>query len=227
MEIDTSGAGAPQAVDQGSIGRSYDRVAATYATSFVAELRGKPMDRALLGVVADDVRARRLGPIADLGAGPGQVGAFLAGRGADVVAIDLSPVMASIALGEHGLPAASGTLTALPFASGSLGGAVAFYCLIHLDDPGLALAAAELARVLAPGAPLLAAFQIGPAGEPAQHVDCWRGHDVDLDFRRLDPAAVAMALEAGGLTVEATLERAPYPEETDRRGYLLARNVRG
>lgn len=210
-----------------SIGRSYDRVAATYAAGFVGELAGKPLDRALLGVLADDVRARGGGPVADLGAGPGQVGAFVAGRGADVVAVDLSPAMAAIALGEHGLPAAAGSLTALPLATGSLGGAVAFYCLIHLDDTGLAQAAAELARVLAPGAPLLVAFQVGEPGEPVNHVDCWRGHDVDLDFRRLDPAAVAAALATGGLTVEATVERAPYPEETDRRAYLLARNVRG
>lgn len=217
------------AFDPGNIGRSYDRVAGRYATDFVGELAGKPLDRALLGVVADDVRGRRgrERPVADLGAGPGHVGAFLAGRGVDVVALDLAPAMAAIALGEHGLPSAVGSLAALPFGSGSLGGAVAFYCLIHLDDDGLARTAAELARVLAGGAPLLVAFQVGDEGEPPRHVDTWRGHDVDLDFRRLDPGAVAAVLEAGGLTVEAKLERAPYPEESDRRGYLLARNVRG
>ncbi|HEY8547292.1 MAG TPA: class I SAM-dependent methyltransferase [Acidimicrobiales bacterium] len=213
--------------DRVRIARSYDEVAAVYAGAFVGELAAKPLDRALLGVLADDVRARRAGPIADLGAGPGHVGAFLANRGAEVVAVDLAPAMASIALVEHGLPAAAGSLTALPLASGSLGGAVAFYCLIHLDDDDLAGAAAELARVLRPGAPLLAAFQVGPPGESPRHVEEWRGHDVDLVFRRLDPATLAAVLEGAGLAVEATLVRAPYPEETDQRGYVLARNVRG
>jgi hypothetical protein len=34
---------------------SYDRVAEAYATKFFAELRGKPLDRALLGCFAEQV----------------------------------------------------------------------------------------------------------------------------------------------------------------------------
>lgn len=205
-----------------SIGRSYDRVAATYAAGFVGELAGKPLDRALLAAFAEEVD----GPVADLGAGPGHVGAHLTGLGLDVVAVDLSPAMSGIARRDQGVPAVVGSLTELPLAGGSLAGAVAFYCLIHLDDEGLDRVAAEVARALAPGAPLLVAFQVGEPGEPAHHVGQWRGHDVDFDFRRLDPAAVAARLDRAGLAVESTTVRAPYAEESDRRAYLLARKVR-
>ncbi|GAA2709400.1 hypothetical protein ACFY2R_01710 [Micromonospora olivasterospora] len=45
-----------------------------------------------------------------------------------------------------------------------------------------------------------------------------------VDFRFFDADTVAKALTEAGFTVEATLERAPYPQEAEtRRGYLLAR----
>lgn len=203
---------------------SYDRVAERYAEMFVGELAGKPLDRALLAVVAEDVAGRagetpRL--IADLGAGPGQIGAFLAGLGVDVTALDLSPAMAALAHDRMELPAVAGTLTALPYGPGSLGGAVAFYCLIHLDDHALETAARELARVIVAGGPLLVAFH---TGREVRHLDTWHGEDVDLDFRFLEAGPLGDCLERAGFVVELTAERRPYPDESDtRRTYLLAR----
>ena len=154
--------------DPATVRHSYDRVAGRYADEFVDELEHKPLDRALLSVVADDVARRGTGPIGDLGAGPGHVGSFLAGLGAAVVAVDLSPAMAAIAHDRLGLAAAAGSLTALPLRPGSLGGAVAFYCLIHLDEQGLEAAAGELARAIADGGPLLVAFH---TGREVRHLD--------------------------------------------------------
>ena len=121
-----------------------------YADAFAGELAYKPLDRALLSLVADDVRAAGRGPLGDLGAGPGHVAAALAPSGTPVVAVDLSPAMAAIARTRFALPAACGSLTALPLATGALGGAVALYCLIHLDDDGILAAAGEIARPTAP-----------------------------------------------------------------------------
>lgn len=208
-------------LDPSSIRRSYDRVASRYAAEFVDELGYKPLDRALLTVLAADVRGAGHGPIADLGGGPGHVASFLAGLGADVLALDLAPNMAAIAHHRLGLNALAASLAALPLGPATLGGATAFYCLIHLDDDGLDAAARELARVVAPGGPVLAAFH---TGEEVRHLDEWWGREVDLDFRFLEAHQVTDRLDHAGFTTEAVLVRASYPEETDtRRTYVFAR----
>ncbi|HLM62757.1 MAG TPA: class I SAM-dependent methyltransferase [Acidimicrobiales bacterium] len=196
-------------------------MAARYAEELIDELDHKPLDRALLSVIAEDARSRGLGPIGDLGAGPGHVAAFLAGLGATVVTLDLSPAMAAIARHRLGLAAVAGSLTSLPFGRDALGGAVAFYCLIHLDEDGLDAAAHELARVVGAGGPLLVAFHVG---EEVRHLDEWWDEEVDVDFRFLEAAPVADRLERAGFAVEAVLERASYPEEVEtRRSYILGR----
>lgn len=70
---------------------SYDRVAADYTAHIADELAGKPLDRALLLAFAEQVRP--LGPVADLGCGPGHVAAFLAEAGVAVEGIDYSSGM--------------------------------------------------------------------------------------------------------------------------------------
>ncbi|MGH9214216.1 MAG: class I SAM-dependent methyltransferase [Acidimicrobiales bacterium] len=208
-------------LDPDAIRRSYDRVAARYAEEFVDELDHKPLDRALLAVVADDVRSGGRGPIADLGGGPGHAAAFLTALGADVAVADLSPAMATIAHHRLGLAAVAGSLSALPLRTGCLGAAVALYCLIHLDDDGLEAAVHDLARVVREGGPLLVAFH---RGDETRHLDEWWGEEVDVDFRFLDSAPVSERLEQVGFTVEAVLERRSYPQEIDtRRAYILAR----
>lgn len=210
-------------LDPRNVRRSYDRVAQRYADDFVNELGHKPLDRALLSVLADDVRHQGRGPVGDLGAGPGHVASFLAGLGADVTALDLSPAMAAIAHDRLELAAVAGSLTSLPFRPGALGGAVAFYCLIHLDDARLEISARELGRVIAGGGPLLVAFH---TGREVRHFDTWWDEDVDLDFRFLEAPPVAACLERAGFTIEAVLERAAYPGEVDtRRTYILARRA--
>jgi SAM-dependent methyltransferase len=210
-------------LDPGNVRRSYDTVASRYAEELLGELSYKPLDRALLSVVAEDVAGRCAGPIGDLGAGPGHVASYLSGLGAASVALDLSPAMAAIAHDRLGVVAVAGSLTALPLCRGALGGAVAFYCLIHLDDLGLAAAATELARVVAPGGPLLVAFH---SGEEVRHLDDWWDHPVDLDFRFLTAARVVPLLEGAGFTIEATLTRSHYePEHPTTRTYLLARRA--
>jgi SAM-dependent methyltransferase len=199
---------------------SYDRVAEAYADRFLDELEGKPIDRALLGLVAEDVARSGGGIVADLGAGPGQIGAYVRERGAKVVSLDLSPAMAMIAHRRLDLPSTVGSLTALPVATGSLAGATAFYTLIHLVDADVARAAAEIARVLRPGGVVLVAVHLG---DEIRHLDEWFDAPVDVDFRFFTTAQLVDQLTAAGLAVEAVLERAPQAEESTRRTYVLAR----
>jgi trans-aconitate methyltransferase len=68
----------------GAVRRDYDRVAERYAAEVGDELRGKPLDRALLDALAETTSG---GPVLDLGCGPGHVTAYLAGRGARIAGL--------------------------------------------------------------------------------------------------------------------------------------------
>jgi SAM-dependent methyltransferase len=117
--------------------RSYDAVAETYVRLFGDELAGKPLDRALLAAFVETVS----GPVADLGCGPGHVTAHLRGLGCQAFGVDLSPEMVEAA--RRAYPAVSfsqGDMTQLDISSGSLGGIVAFYSIIHLPPDLLPLA---------------------------------------------------------------------------------------
>jgi SAM-dependent methyltransferase len=201
------------------IRRSYDAVAEKYADGFRHELAYKPLDRALLACLIE--QAGPGAPIADLGCGPGHVSGWLASHGAAAVGIDLSASMIAVARREHpGVEFRQGDLLGLPAGDGEFGAAVALYSVIHLEPGELRRAFAEIHRVLRPSGRLLVAFHIG---SEVRHVTDWLGHEVDVDFRFLEPAHVAEAMEGAGLGVEARLERTNYQEEQQtRRGYLLA-----
>ena len=202
--------------------RSYDAVAEKYADGFRDELAYKPLDQALLACLIE--QAGPGAPIADLGCGPGHVSAWLASHGAAAVGIDLSAGM--IAIGRRDYPGVEfrqGDFLRLPAGDGEFGAAVALYSIIHLEPGELRRAFAEIRRVLRPSGLLLVAFHIG---SEVRHVTDWLGHEVDVDFRLLEPAQVTGAMEGAGLVVEAQLERTNYPEENrTRRGYLLARRL--
>lgn len=199
--------------------RSYDRVAARYASELSGELAGKPLDRALLDVVAELAD----GPVLDVGCGPGQIGAYLADR-VSVVGVDLSPQMCTHAA----IPTCAGDMTALPFRSHSVSALVCLYAVIHLDADQRALAYREFARVLRPGGHALVAFHVRDAeihAGQARTLTEWWGNDVELTFRFLDPDEETRALAGAGLTVTARLDRSPDSrvEHASDRTYLLAR----
>jgi SAM-dependent methyltransferase len=204
----------------GSVRRSYDAVAEKYAAGFGDELPRKPLDRALLGCLIE--QAEPGAPIADLGCGPGHVAAWLAGRGADAIGIDLSAAMVTVGRRDHpGVEFRQGDLLDLPATDGEFGAAVAFYSIIHLEPAELPPACQEIRRVLRPAGLALLAFHVGTE---VRHLAQWWGVDVDVDFRFLEVAAVAQTLQRAGFAVEAQIERASYPGEVEtRRAYLLAR----
>jgi SAM-dependent methyltransferase len=201
----------------------YTRLAARYAEELADELDAKPLDRALLAALVEQTHG--LGPIADLGCGPGHVSAHLAGLGAKVVGIDLSPGMIAIAQSrEPTLEFRIGDLRELPVGDGECGGIVAFYSLIHLSPSDRAAAYREMHRVLAPAGRALIAFHIGD--EVVHPGELW-GIPIGLGFRFLQVDDVADGLTGAGLTIEARLERLPHEgtEHPSRRAYLIARRL--
>jgi SAM-dependent methyltransferase len=212
-------------LDASTVRGSYDRIARQYAEEFDEELSHRPLERALLRALPELAGLGAApGVVADLGAGPAHVARHLRSAELPTVAVDLAPAMATVAYHRNHVPSAAGSLTALPLADGSLGAAVVFYAVIHLDDAGLVAAAGELARVLRPGGVALVSIHIG---DEVRHIDEWHGEPVDLDFRFLQPGALRRVLAGAGLVVEATLEREPIAdvEAQTRRAYLVARRV--
>jgi SAM-dependent methyltransferase len=200
---------------------SYDQVASEYTARIADELAAKPLDRALLQAFAEQAGA--LGPVADLGCGPGHVAAFLAGLGAAVEGFDLSSGM--VAQAQRRYPALSfrqGDLRALAVPDATFGGIAAFYSIIHLTPAELVPTFQEWRRALRPGGYVLVAFH---SGDSVVHLDTWWDQPVDLDFHFLPADTVAAALEQARFSIAATVRRAPYPEveHPSERVYLLAR----
>jgi SAM-dependent methyltransferase len=202
---------------------AYDTVAADYANAYDTELARLPLDRALLRAFAEYCQP---GPVADMGCGPGHITANLHGLGLDGFGIDLSPEMIAQARKAHpGLRFEVGSMTALELADGSLGGLLAFYSIIFVPPQRLPGVFAEFHRVLAPGAPLLLAFQ---AGDERRHLTEWFGHAISLHGYRLLPGQIAETLRSNGFAMLAEVLRQPVgPDEKVPRAYLLARRDNG
>lgn len=189
-----------------SIRAFYDAVAAEYAEHFADELRGKPLDRALLERFAAEVRGA--GTVYDLGCGPGaQTTAFLHGLGVDVRGVDLSLAAGAEAARRHPrIPFLVGDMLDLPLPDGDAAGIVAFYAIVHFGSARLRTAVREMARVLAPGGPLLLSFHVG---DETVHMDEMFGRAASVDFRFHPVERVETALREAGLTEIDTVVRDP------------------
>ncbi|WP_116248585.1 class I SAM-dependent methyltransferase [Nocardiopsis sp. FIRDI 009] len=199
---------------------AYDALAEDYAVRFGQELAGKPLERALLALFAELVRARG-GPVLDVGCGSGQVTALLRDLGVDASGIDLSPGMLAVARRDHpDLEFREGSMTDLDVPDASLGGIVAMYSTIHVPLAELPEVFAGFRRALAPGGECLVAFQ---SGEGTLHLDEGFGHEISLDFHRRTPEAVADLLEDAGLEVHVRTWRARAEGERTPHAFLFAR----
>ena len=200
---------------------SYDKVAREYAEQYKDEMDFKPFDRQCLDRLARSVGT--LGPICDLGCGPGQIARYLHRQGVEALGVDLSPAMVSEAQRLNPqIPFHQGDMLSLPDLDESWGGIAAFYCLIHIPRQRMVAALQELSRVLKPGGVMLAAFHIG---DQIEHLDEWWGKAVNLDFAFYLPQEMQTWLEEAGFELEETLLREPNPEVevATQRAYVFAR----
>lgn len=200
----------------------YDALADAYADAFWDELRHKPLDRALLAVLAEHAGA---GLVVDVGCGPGHVARWLADLGARAAGLDLSA--RSIAIARSRSPDVAfhvASMTAMPFADGEVAAIAALYAIVHFDVEELAGVFREMGRVLAPDGRALVSFHVGAERvRPGEML----GRRTDLEFVFFDPDAVAAAMESAGLAIDARVVRAPYAtEHPSTRAYLFARKPR-
>ncbi|MCT7352697.1 class I SAM-dependent methyltransferase [Streptomyces sp. 15-116A] len=210
---------------------SYDAIAEDYTGRFADGLADLPLERALLTAFVElagegdgeGVRA----PVADLGSGPGYVTARLDRLGVPVFGVDVSPRMVALARAAHpGLRFHVGSMTELDLPAGSLGGIVARYSIIHVPDEHLPSLFAEFHRVLAPGAPVLLAFQSGEE-DGTLHMDERFGRPISLDYYWRSPGSVIAPLRKAGLELTAQVMREPEGEEKRPRALLMARRPNG
>jgi SAM-dependent methyltransferase len=199
---------------------SYDLVADEYVRRIFDELEHKPLDRELLDRFASRVQGR--GAICDLGCGPGHVARYLSGQGAQVLGIDLSPMLVELARTLNpGIQFQQGDMRSLDIQDGAWAGIAAFYSIIHIPRPEVAAVLGELRRVLRPGGLLLLAFHIG---DDVVHLDEWWGQPVSVDFVFFRPEEMAAFLREAGFDVGEIVEREPYAgvEHPSRRVYIFA-----
>lgn len=202
---------------------SYDQVATEYAEKFKDEMDDKPFDRDCLDRLAREVG--KLGPICDLGCGPGQIARYLHRQGVDTLGVDLSPRM--VAEAQRLNPEVhfhQGDMLSLPDADDSWGGIAAFYCIIHIPREQIVDALREMKRVLKHGGVLLVTFHIG---HEIKHLDEWWEKPVNLDFAFFQPEEMEAWLQEAGYELQETLVREPNPEVevATRRAYLFARRT--
>jgi SAM-dependent methyltransferase len=208
-----------------AVRESYDTVAAAYAEQVKSPAELDPLSRALLGAFAETVRAHGLGPVADLGCGPGRVTSHLAGLGLSVFGVDLSPRMIELARQAHpALTFRVGSLTALDIEDNALGGILAYYSTHHTPPELLPRVYAEFHRTLAPGGCLMLAGHMG-TGERVSPTRAYGDHPVSYQSYLLPPEHLADLLERTGLVVTARVVQEPDGDGGQKRRAmtLLAR----
>jgi SAM-dependent methyltransferase len=189
---------------------AYEAIAEEYAERFGDDLTGNDLDRGVISAAVERLPADAL--VLDVGCGPGQLAAHLAGRGRRAVGLDLVPAMLHLARRRSpGLPLVHGDLLRLPVRPDRLDGVVAWYSLHNLPRAVLPEALAELRRALRRGGLLLIATHGGRAEDVLDLRSNGRVESVVLTYYELGEL-IGMVSRAG-FRVDAVRRRAPMDHE--------------
>ncbi|MEU6159206.1 class I SAM-dependent methyltransferase [Streptomyces sp. NPDC047130] len=202
---------------------SYDRVADNYAemvaTTGMGDIRRHPWLKASVDAFADSVAG--LGPVLDVGCGPGTVTAYLAERGLDVSGVDLSPRMVENARRLH--PECRfevASATELDLAGESLGGVLGWWSLFNLPRDVLPQVLGMFARALRPGGHLITGTHVGDEDFP--RTEAYGGVPVRWTTYRWRPEQLVALIERAGLRSVAEL-RLPDDEFSGPGVVVMAR----
>ncbi len=148
------------------VGEAYSGRAAEYTDLFGSMDPVHPSDRLLVSTWAHDVE----GPLIDAGCGPGQWTDFLTRLGHEARGVDQVPEFIRRARSEYpGVPFEVGDVDDLDCESGTVGGILAWYSLIHRVPDAIRIPLSEFHRALRLGGTLLIGFFEGPVVEPFDH----------------------------------------------------------
>ena len=195
-----------QPADLEIVRASYDRVADSYvdmvATTSFGDIRQRPWLRAAMDVFAAAVGG--LGPVLDVGCGPGTVTAYLAEQGLDVSGVDLSPCMIEHARRLH--PECRftvGSSTELDLAEGAWGGIVGWWSLFNLPRSVLPQVLSSFARALVPGGQLIVGTHVGEGD--VEMTEAYGGIPVRWTTHLWRPEQLVDLIERSGLRPTAEL----------------------
>jgi SAM-dependent methyltransferase len=193
---------------------SYSHRAAEYTKNLGSMTGVHPSDVQLVSAWAEHID----GPLLDAGCGPGHWTGYLAERGSDARGVDqVSSFIDHARKTYPQVPFEVGSIDALTDASGSIGGVLAWYSLIHHEPGIIHLPLAEFARVLRPGGGLLLGFFIGSAVEAFDHAI--------VTAYRWSAEALSEELRRAGFEVIETHTRTGFRSKPRPHGAILARLV--
>ena len=207
-----------QPSDLETVRESYDRVADAYVELGMGRLEAEPWLRAVLAAFAEGVRG--LGPVLDVGCGPGTVTAHLAELGLDASGVDLSPRMVEHARRQYpDLRFSVASATDLDLAPASLGGVLGWWSLFNLPREALPGVLRTFAEALVPGGQALVGTHVGDGDVP--RTTGYGGLPVRWTTHLYRPEELAGMLVDAGLEVVAEL-RLPAQPPSQRPQVLLA-----
>src|SRR4051795_2188561 len=191
-----------QPADLETVRASYDRVADSYVDLGMGDLTQEPWLRGALAAFAEQVRG--LGPVLDVGCGPGGVTAHLAQLRVDASGVDLSPSMVEHARRRHpGLRFEVRSATELDLAPRSLGGVLGWWSLFNLPRDVLPEVLAAFAAALVPGGLVLVGTHVGD-GDLAR-TEAYGGVPVSWTTHLWQPEQLAAVFADAGLEVVAEM----------------------
>lgn len=212
-----------QPADLDVVRESYDRVADKYVnllkTTGMGDIRTQPWLKAPIDAFIEAVRG--LGPVLDVGCGPGTVTAYLQECGIDVSGVDLSPRMIDHARRLH--PECHftvGSSTELDLESQSHGGILGWWSLFNLPREILPTVLANFHDALVPGGHVIIATHVGD--DDVARTEAYGGVAVEWTTHQWRPEQLAGLLENAALRVVAEL-RLPAEGQTGSGVVLAAR----
>jgi SAM-dependent methyltransferase len=212
-----------QPPDLEKVRESYDRVADAYVEMGVGRLEQEPWLRAVLAAFAESVRG--LGPVLDVGCGPGTVTAHLTGLGVDASGVDLSPRMVEHARRQYpGLRFSVASATELDLAPASLGGVLGWWSLFNLPRDALPGVFRSFAGALVPGGQALVGTHVGDGD--VVRTEGYGGLPVSWTTHLHRPEELAGLLVDAGLEVVAELRLPVHPPSHRPQVLLAARRPR-
>jgi SAM-dependent methyltransferase len=201
-----------------TVRESYDRVADAYVELGMGRLEAEPWLRAVLGAFAESVRG--LGPVLDVGCGPGTVTAHLTELGLDASGVDLSPRMVEHARRQYPhLRFSVASATELDLAPASLGGVLGWWSLFNLPRESLPGVLRAFAEALVPGGQALIGTHVGDGD--LRRTEGYGGLPVSWTTHLYRPEELTKMLVDAGLEVVAEL-RLPVRAPSLRPQVLLA-----